>query len=182
MTHTTFTTIDVNTANPDPSSICQVGIALYFGSKVAEQFTTRIDPEDYFDPANVQVHRIDKEGIEGAPTFEKVAPVISRFIDGEIVVSYGPLTRKAIEKAYQKTNVPAPDLRWIDCRNVIRRTWPKLRGSGDELENACGMIRYSYIPGDALQDALAIGEVFIAAIKESGYTAEAWAKVAKRMR
>ena len=51
-----FTTIDVNTANQDPSSICQVGIALYFGSQAAEQFTTRVAPEDYDDPANVQVH------------------------------------------------------------------------------------------------------------------------------
>ena len=157
-----FATIDVNTADQDPSSICQVGIALYFGCQVAEQFTTRIDPE----------------GVEGAHTFEDIAPHIFKFLHGEIVVSYGPLASQSIEAAYQEVEMDCPESQWIDCQQVIRRTWPKFSG-GDELEKVCEMIRYSYIPGDALQDAQAAGIVFLAAIKESGYTAEAWVKMAK---
>lgn len=173
-----FTTISVNTANPDDSSICQVGIALYFGDQVAEGLTTRIDPEDYFDPENVQAHGIDKEGVDGARNFREVAGSITRLIDDEIVVSYGPLARSAVKKAYQKANVPALNLRWIDCRNIARRTWPECFSSDYELSAVCHMLRHPYLPGDVLEDAKAIGVVFLQAIKDSGLSADAWVKLA----
>lgn len=112
---------------------------------------------------------------DGTNTFRDVGPHIFKFIHGEIVVSYDPLTRQAIEAAYQGACLDSPESQWIDCQQVIQRTWPRLSNCGDELVSAADLIRYRYISGDALQEAQAAGAVFLAAIKESGYTAEAWA-------
>jgi DNA polymerase III subunit epsilon len=158
MTHNTFTVINIKTAAGDPEAISQVGLVKYIDSKLVWKYTTRVDPSD----------------ADGARPFQEKAPAIFKFLDGEIVVGYGPLARSAIEAAFQEADLDCPQAQWVDCQQVIRRTWPKFSGGGDELEKVCEMIRYRFIPGEALQDAQAAGIVFLAAIKESGYTAEAW--------
>ena len=41
-----FVAIDVETANADMGSICQVGLAKFVDGKVAEEWCTLVDPED----------------------------------------------------------------------------------------------------------------------------------------
>ena len=48
-----FIAIDVETANPDLVSICQVGIVTFSNGKAVEYWQSLIDPEDEFDPINV---------------------------------------------------------------------------------------------------------------------------------
>ncbi len=43
-----FITIDVETANADMASICQIGIAAYAQGHLVEEWSSLIDPEDYF--------------------------------------------------------------------------------------------------------------------------------------
>jgi hypothetical protein len=38
------------------SSICQIGIATFRDGQVVSEFSTLIDPEDYFDPMNIFIH------------------------------------------------------------------------------------------------------------------------------
>ena len=44
-----FVSIDVETANADMASICQIGIARYENSELTNEWVTYVDPEDYFD-------------------------------------------------------------------------------------------------------------------------------------
>ena len=43
-----FVAIDVETANPDYSSICQIGLVCYKDGKPHEEWKSYINPEDYF--------------------------------------------------------------------------------------------------------------------------------------
>ena len=67
-----------------------------------------------------------------------------------------------------------PKARWLDCQEIARRVWPDDMAQDDSLEIACDLFAYDFIPGDALQDAKAIGAVFLQAIKESGVAAGGW--------
>jgi DNA polymerase-3 subunit epsilon len=69
-----FVAIDVETANADLSSICQVGIAGYTGGCISVEWKSYVDPEDFFDEVNISIHGIDESVIEGAPTFKDIAP------------------------------------------------------------------------------------------------------------
>ena len=53
-----FSVIDVETANSDLSSICQIGIVTFEGAAEVERWGTLINPNDYFDPINVSIHGI----------------------------------------------------------------------------------------------------------------------------
>jgi DNA polymerase III epsilon subunit-like protein len=48
-----FIVIDVETANSNLSSICQVGIAIFSDGKFAESWSSLVNPKDYFDDINV---------------------------------------------------------------------------------------------------------------------------------
>ena len=48
-----FIAIDVETANPDYASICQIGFAFFEDGKLIENFTYIIDPEACFNDTNI---------------------------------------------------------------------------------------------------------------------------------
>jgi DNA polymerase-3 subunit epsilon len=72
-----FVAIDVETANADLSSICQVGVAIFQNGSCVDSWSSLVDPEDDFDGFNVSIHGIDEQKVKGAPTWPKVARVLS---------------------------------------------------------------------------------------------------------
>ena len=69
-----FVAIDVETANADMSSICQVGIAHYVNGQIQEEWKTYINPEDYFDAFNISIHGIDEVTVWVRPRFPDLQP------------------------------------------------------------------------------------------------------------
>ena len=64
-----YLSLDVETANVDQASICQIGIVEIVDGTVKTEFDWLIDPEDWFDPFNVSIHGIDERRIADAGTF-----------------------------------------------------------------------------------------------------------------
>ena len=68
-----FVAIDVETANADMASICQIGIARFENGVLADEWKTYVDPQDYFDGMNIAIHGIDERVVAGSPTFGMLA-------------------------------------------------------------------------------------------------------------
>jgi len=68
-----FVAIDVETANVDMASICQIGIAQFKDGTLAEEWKTYVDPQDQFDGINVSIHGIDEDVVAGSPTLRVLA-------------------------------------------------------------------------------------------------------------
>jgi len=64
-----FIAVDLETANPRMSSICQIGIVTFENGKEVDAEVRLVDPLDYFDPYNVAIHGITQEQVQGAPCF-----------------------------------------------------------------------------------------------------------------
>lgn len=64
-----FIALDVETANADMSSICQIGLAKYVDGKLDDVWDTLINPEDYFDEINVSIHGISSGDVVNSPKF-----------------------------------------------------------------------------------------------------------------
>ena len=54
-----FVALDVETANCDRASICQIGLAVYENGKLSDEWSTYVDPKDYFDYVNISIHGIN---------------------------------------------------------------------------------------------------------------------------
>lgn len=64
-----FVAIDVETANSDLASICQIGIVGFEDGLPKHSWQSLVNPEDYFDDMNVLIHGIDEDAVKDAPTF-----------------------------------------------------------------------------------------------------------------
>jgi len=73
-----FVAIDVETANADLASICQVGVAVFRNGSVVDSWSSLIDPQAYFDDINISIHGIDEEAVRGAPTWRQIADTLPR--------------------------------------------------------------------------------------------------------
>jgi len=163
-----FVAIDVETANADIASICQVGIARFMDGEVVEEWSTLVDPEDHFDEINVSVHGIRAHMVRGKPPFPKVADRIRSALSSTVSVCHTHFDRTSVTRALAKYNLDPLSTTWLDSARVVRRTWQDLAWNGYGLANVCKRIGYEFQHHDALEDAKAAGFVLLAAMRESG--------------
>ncbi len=169
-----FVVIDVETANPDFASICQVGIAAFRDGTLYDTWESLVDPEDYFDDMNVAVHGIDERAVLGAPKWQKVHELLAPWLQGQVVASHTPFDRVALSRTCEKNGLLPYNCIWLDTARVVRRAWPAFAQKGYGLANVTKHLNIQFQHHDAKEDARAAGEVLLRAIAESGLTVEQW--------
>ncbi len=169
-----FVAIDIETANGDMASICQIGIARFYNGELVEEWSSFIDPEDWFSPVNISVHGIKPEMVFGQPKLPDVADRINALLDGRISVHHTHFDRTAVNRAFNRYALVLPKTTWLDSARVARRTWSDIAQSGYGLSNICEKIGYQFKHHDALEDAKAAGHVLLAAIQKSHIDLEGW--------
>lgn len=169
-----FAAVDVETANADMASICQIGVAQFASGALIAEWKTYVDPNDHFDVVNVSIHGIDERAVAGAPAFCQVVDRLNELLADQIVVTHTHFDRVAVHQAATKWNVEVPVCRWLDSARVARRAWVEFAQSGYGLVSVCEKIGYKFKPHDALEDAKAAGNILLAAIQHTGLTPEEW--------
>lgn len=170
-----FAAIDVETANADLSSICQVGVAFFQDGVHTSSWSSLVDPEDDFDGFNVSIHGIDENTVRGAPTWPSVATELRALLTGEIAACHTPFDRAATTLACEKYGLAHFDCRWLDTARVVRRAWPeKFATTGYGLGNVAKFLGIGFTHHDALEDARAAGEVLCRASAHTGLTPDDW--------
>ncbi|MCY4262416.1 MAG: 3'-5' exonuclease [Candidatus Dadabacteria bacterium] len=162
-----FTAVDVETANSDVSSICQVGIAVVRSSRITHVWTQLVDPRDFFDPYNTAVHGIDYDMVRGSPRFYEICERISEYLR-ETVVSHTFFDQRALSKAFTQCGKPLRWETWVDSAQVARRAWPeKYALRGYSLANIASDLGIRFRHHDAGEDARAAAQIVLKAYKET---------------
>ncbi len=175
-----FVAIDVETANTDYSSICQVGIVLFDKGAIQDSWESLINPKDYFDPWHIKIHGIDELAVKNAPIFPDVFPQIKKILDDNIVVCHTAFDRVAVAQAQDKYDLPASDWIWLDTAKVARRVWEQFATRGYGLNNLANWCGITFEHHNAVEDARAAGEVLLKAVKDTGVTVEYWIERVKQ--
>jgi len=175
-----FVAIDVETANPDMASICQIGLARYKDGSITEEWESYVDPQDYFDGINVSIHGIDESTVKGSPVFAEVSQHLYGFLDNSIAVCHTPFDRVAIQQTLEKHHIRKPICVWLDSARVARRAWKEFAWEGYGLHNICTTLGYEFKHHDALEDAKAAGHILLTAMARSGLDIEEWLKRVKQ--
>ena len=145
-----FVAIDVETANADMASICQIGLVRYDNGVVADEWVTLVDPEDYFDGINVSIHGIGEPAVKGAPKFPELTVTLRSHLEGRVVVCHTHFDRVAMHQAAHKYGIDAPECSWLDSSRVARRSWADCAYKGYGLSAVCRMLGYEFKHHDAL--------------------------------
>jgi DNA polymerase-3 subunit epsilon len=169
-----FVVIDVETANADLSSICQVGIASFCNGALADAWASLVNPEDYFSSFNVSIHGIDEYLVRDAPTWAEVFPLVASRLEEMIVVSHTPFDRVALERACNRSSLAECECTWLDSARVVRIAWPEFSRSGYGLSNLAAHFGIDYRAHDALEDARCAGMLLLRAVAQTGISPEQW--------
>lgn len=170
-----FSAIDVETANADLASICQVGVATFRDGVHVDSWSSLVDPQDDFDGFNVAIHGIDEQMVRGAPTWPVVADTLRGMLTNSVVASHTPFDRAATALACEKYGIGAFTCQWLDTARVVRRAWPqKFAVKGYGLGKVAKFLGITFKHHDALEDARAAGEVLCRASIATGLTLDAW--------
>ena len=171
----TFNSIDVETANADRASICQIGIVHVRDGEIQDQWQTLINPEDWFDPWNVSIHGIDETDVRDSPTIPEVRDELRARLRGSVLVSHTSFDRVAFERAMTRYDLEQLQVTWLDSARIVRRAWPDSYGrSGYGLKNVAKDLDISFRHHDALEDARAAAEIVLRACATTVTDIEGW--------
>lgn len=163
-----FIALDVETANADNSSICQLGLALVTPEGHVHTLSFLIDPEMRFEPFNTDLHGISARTVKGYPTFDQVFQALRAFLERHPLVQHSGFDKRAVEAACARYDLPKPKLLWHDSVAIARKAWPELRGNGGHgLANLKTHLGLEFQHHDAAEDAKAAAMVVLRAERET---------------
>jgi DNA polymerase III subunit epsilon len=171
-----FIAVDLETANPRMSSICQIGVVIFEDGKEVDADVRFVDPHDYFDPYNVAIHGITSEQVRGAPRFAELHPWLCDQTAGQVVACHTHFDRVALAQACGRHSLDLLPCSWLDTARVARRAWTQFSQSGYGLANLARHFDISFQHHDALQDARTAGLILLKAVEETGFDAHEWIK------
>ncbi|MGV6989658.1 exonuclease domain-containing protein [Testudinibacter sp. P80/BLE/0925] len=166
-----FVVVDIETANPNLTSICQIGIAIYHNGALVKTWDSLINPCDYFDPMNICIHGITPSQVKNAPTIIQVKDQILSLFSKYVICSYGAFDRVSLTRLF-----PEIDNEWLDIMRVVRRSWNnKFSEKGYGLAKVAKYLNIRLENHhNALDDAIIAGEILNRAICDSEQDLSFW--------
>ncbi len=164
-----FVAVDVETANRQHSSICQVGLAMVPASGDIETLSILVDPEQGFETFNVDLHGIDEATVKDASTFEHILQMLRPLLERHVLVQHSNFDKQAFNAASKYYGVPELRANWVDSVQIARKAWPELKSNGGHgLANLKVHLDLDFEHHDAEEDARAAAEVVLLAEAATG--------------
>jgi DNA polymerase III subunit epsilon len=174
-----FCSLDVETANYDSSSICQIGIGLFEYGGLTGTWASLINPLSSFHWSNIRVHGITEDMVQGAPAFTEVYPALRKILSENIVVHHTPFDLHAFNRAYARFNLRPINIQWLDSSRIVRHTWNQFSKSGYNLANVASHLGIEFRHHDALEDSVAAGKIVLEACRLTNRRVDEWCDLFK---
>ena len=175
MNNLTFNAIDVETANADPGSICQIGVVCVRGGEIVESHSILVNPEVRFNPSNIRLHGISEDMVKDSETLPQVQAKLRRAVEGIVLVSHTPFDREALARAMDRYGLERVSATWLDSAMIAQRAWPRRFPRGRRsLAVIAGDLGIAFKHHDAVEDARAAGEIVLRACRHTGLDINGW--------
>jgi DNA polymerase-3 subunit epsilon len=162
-----FVVIDVETANSNPRSICQVGITTFQNDSLSGIWGSLINPEDSFSALNIAIHGIRPYHVVDAPNWVDIQHELRSRLEQRILASHTYFDFRAVRSANERYGLPGISWTdWVDTCKVARTAWPYL--SSYRLSHLARAFGISYQPHNATEDARCAGEILLRAVQTTG--------------
>ncbi len=177
MANLTFNAIDVETANADPSSICQIGIVCVRAGQIGEQLSLLVKPEQRFNPTNVRLHGISEDTVKDSETLPQIHTRLRCLLKGTVLVSHTTFDRVALDGAMYRYGLEPLRAIWLDSAAIARSAWPdQYRRRGWGLAAVAANLGITFHHHDAVEDARVSGEIVLRACQHTGLDIDEWLK------
>ncbi|GLS86590.1 exonuclease [Cypionkella aquatica] len=164
-----FIAFDVETANRNAHSICQVGLACVDDWGQIDTFSLLVDPDEPFSDFNSQLHGINAASVRGQPLFPAVFAAIAPLMMQQPVVQHSTFDQRAVDAACGWHGLDTPLMHWVNSVTIARRAWPEYLGCGGHgLGHLKQALSLEFQHHDAGEDARAAAQVVLHAEARTG--------------
>ena len=155
--------LDFETANYQPNSACQLGIAVVEPWRIVRQKRWMIRPKRlYFSPKCIAVHGITPEDVLDAPGWDEIWSDVLDWIDGSVLIAHNAgFDANVLLSTCMLYDLALPPLDLQCTRLISKRSWPALRSHS--LASMAEHFSMVFAHHDALEDAKVAAELLIAA-------------------
>ncbi|MCB5409598.1 3'-5' exonuclease [Pseudogemmobacter sp. CC-YST710] len=158
-----FFALDVETANNERGSICQIGVAAVTLEGQIRTWVSYVNPETDRWTCSF-VHGITDRMVQDAPKFATALAPLRRMLEGKVVWQHSSFDRTAIFAACERYGLERPEWDWQDSVRLARSTWPELKGNGGHgLASLKKYLGLQFRHHDAGEDARAAAEIVLRA-------------------
>ena len=158
----TFNVVDVETANHDRATICQIGVVQVVKGRIRDEWSTLVDPEDDFIGMFTGIHGVSRKHVLDAPILPDIWDNLRNRVEGRILISHSAFDRTALDKAAGRYYLNKLDVDWRDSVYIARNAWPRMPGKHG-LKNLADQLGIPLKHHDALEDARAAAIVVLKA-------------------
>jgi DNA polymerase-3 subunit epsilon len=169
-----FIALDVETANRNQASICQVGLVWFDEHGEFQSWSSLVDPQTEFESMNVRLHGITPDQVRNAPKLPETISMISAALRNQIVLHHGSFDRIAFSQCYREFKLEPISCVWLDNIQVLKNVWSDLSAGGYALDKLANHFGIKLKHHDALSDAKAAGIIFGQALRASKTNAPFW--------
>ncbi|MCP3426876.1 exonuclease domain-containing protein [Rothia sp. AR01] len=174
-----FVAIDFETANADPASVCQVGVAKVLGGRVVEVDSWLVVPPTgvaAFDPRNVGIHGIKpKDVLRSGIQWLESARRLERLRGGLPYVAHNAaFDRGVLEAACRMSDVEIPACRWEDTLKISREYLDSPNHKLPTVAQHLGLPRFMHHDAAADAQTCALVAIRIAELAGAGDVDALW--------
>ncbi|MGO3335122.1 MAG: exonuclease domain-containing protein [Corynebacterium casei] len=164
-----FVAVDVETANGNWGSICQIGAVRFVAGEETESKVWLCKPPagiDHFDDINISIHGITADDVKDALTFAEAASELLTFMRDDVLVAHNAqFDSTALRSAFLRSQMPVPQMK-LACSLALARHASKskvLAVANHKLPTVAKAVSFGeFKHHDALDDARAAGHIISA--------------------
>lgn len=163
---TRWVVVDLETTGMSPikgDRIVEIGAVAVEHGRIAEEYSTLVDPERFIPPFVQRIHGISDAMVSGQPVFAQVLPSFLRFCGDSVLVSHNATFDRSFldHQAMEIMQLPLPHAH-VDTLRVSRLLLPKLgKHNLDALTNHFDVRIPPAQRHRALGDARATAEIWL---------------------
>lgn len=125
-----ITDIETTGSHASGNSIIEIGVVLFDGERVVDEFHSLIDPGIALPPFITKLTGIDDDMLKGAPPFHQIADALEEFMEGSIFVAHNV----GFDFSFIRAEFAAIGRAWSPARlctmRLARKAYPGLRSYG----------------------------------------------------
>lgn len=167
-----FVSIDFETANASPLSACSIGVVVFEDGVPVKSLVSLIKPPEEFGKFNwynTKIHKIKRNMVEDAPTFDQVWERIRDDVaDGIVVCHNAVFDTSVLRRLLEYYQIKVPEFRYICTVKVSQKLWPELENH--KLDTVSEALGISLNHHEALSDSMACGLILAKAVEEQQCT------------
>ncbi len=131
-----YTVIDVELANLQPSSICQIAIQEVRNDQVIFEASSLINPKERFSPICIDIHGIEDPDVKNAPTFAQYWPIIKDHCLNTVLVAHNAIFDvSALNASLEKYHILLDDnLPYLCTMLLAKRLLPQRSAKSPKKE------------------------------------------------